>query len=73
MELKVDETKCIGCGACVATYQDNFEFDGVSGLSTVVSSENASQEMVEVCPVGAISLEGAEEAPAEETVEDIAA
>ena len=72
MELKVDETKCIGCGACVSTYQDNFDFDGETGLSTVKSNENVTPEMADVCPVGAITVEGAEEAPAE-VEEDIAA
>ena len=68
MELKVDDTRCIGCGACAATYQDNFDLDGETGLSKVISNENASQEMADVCPVGAITLEGGEEAPAEEEI-----
>ncbi len=70
MELKVDGSKCIGCGACVASFQDNFDFDGETGLSTVISSENATEDMCSVCPVGAISLEGAAEAPVEAPVEE---
>lgn len=72
MELKVDGTKCIGCGACVATYPENFDFVGENGTSAVISSENASQEMADVCPLGAITLEGAEAAPVEEVEEEIA-
>ena len=74
MELKVDSTKCIGCGACVATYPENFDFVGENGTSAVISSENATPDMAEVCPLGAITVEGAEAAPAEESVdEEIAA
>ncbi len=72
MELKVDDNICVGCGACVAAYPQNFDF--AENVSTVVSNEGATEDMVNVCPVGAISLAeaGAEEAPVEEE-EQIAA
>ena len=70
MELKVDDTKCIGCGACVASFPENFDFEG--NVSTAISSENATPDMTAVCPVGAITLEEGAEAPAE-PVEDQAA
>ena len=63
MELKVDETKCIGCGACVASYPQNFDF--ADNVSTVISSENATPDMVSICPVGAITSDE-EAAPEEE-------
>ena len=73
MQVIVKEESCIGCGACVSVYPENFDFNGETGLSNAISSDNATPEMAEVCPVGAISLEGgAEETPAEPT-EDIAA
>ena len=69
MELKVDETMCVGCGACVAAYPQNFEF--AENVSTVISNENATSDMVNVCPVGAISaVEGATEGAAEAPVEE---
>lgn len=62
MELKVDQEKCIGCGACVASFPENFDFEGAQ--SKVISNENATEDMATVCPVGAITLEGETEAPA---------
>jgi len=70
MELKVDETMCVGCGACVAAYPQNFDF--AENVSTVISNENATADMANVCPVGAITAEeSSAEAPVEE--EQIAA
>lgn len=54
--ITVDESKCIGCGTCVASYPENFDFNNETGLSTVISNENASQEMQTICPVGAIAV-----------------
>lgn len=63
-KLNVDQTKCIGCGACVAIDPEHFEFND-DGKSTVISSENVENEnalnAVESCPTGAISLEEAGE------------
>ena len=59
--LKVDEAKCIGCGACVAIDEEDFEFND-EGLSkaknTEVSEDNEKAvEAMESCPAGAITLE----------------
>lgn len=61
MKACVDETKCIGCGACVSVYPENFDFDNETGLSKVISSENIPEEATDICPVGAITIEGNEE------------
>lgn len=60
--IKVDETKCIGCGACVAIDSEHFDFDE-NGLSKVISQDmtNFSADVIDSCPVGAISIENAEE------------
>ena len=55
-KLMVDPEICMGCGQCVAMFEDNFEFDDETGTSTVKSSDNAGPEMVDLCPVGAIKL-----------------
>lgn len=70
--IKVDENTCIGCGACVAIAGENFDFNE-AGLSEVTSQEitDSAREAVGACPVGAITIEAAQEAttPVEEVVE----
>ena len=56
--VKVNEEKCIGCGACVAIAPNNFDFND-EGLSTVIGEE-VTEETVnasEACPVFAIEIE----------------
>lgn len=56
--VKVNEDKCIGCGACVAIAPNNFDFND-EGLSKVISEE-VTEETVnacEACPVFAIEVE----------------
>lgn len=57
MKIKVDQNKCIGCGACVAIAPNNFDFND-DGLSTVISDEltNEVKEAEEACPVFAIDI-----------------
>lgn len=58
MKLKVDQEKCIGCGACVAIAPENFDFDD-EGLSKVINDEvtEKAKSAEEACPVYAISIE----------------
>ncbi len=53
--VKVDETKCIGCGACVSIAPENFDFNE-AGLSQVIKDETNEtvKEAIDACPVGAI-------------------
>ncbi len=59
-ELKVDKTKCFGCGACASMAPDHFTM-GDDGLSEAISQENLDdpnvQNAVDSCPVGAITIE----------------
>lgn len=69
-ELKVDETKCMGCGACVSQNENLFDFNE-KGVSYVKTQENVLkedgsvseeiQEIIDSCPVGAIELVDKEE------------
>ena len=54
--VKIDKTKCIGCGTCVAVCPDVFEI-GDDGKAKVKSSKNIScvQEAIDSCPVDALS------------------
>lgn len=55
--VKVNEEKCIGCGACVAIAPENFDFND-EGLS-IVKGEDITEETVsamEACPVCAIDI-----------------
>ena len=58
-KIKVDEEKCIGCGACVAIDSEHFDFNE-NGLSNVINNDNLEsanlQSAIESCPTGAISI-----------------
>ena len=61
MELKVNKDKCIGCGMCVSTLEEVFEFDDdgqAKVIQTPVSKENeeeaANLASENGCPTGAI-------------------
>jgi ferredoxin len=56
MKCKVEESQCIGCGACAAVYQDTFEINE-QGISVVKDETTATPDMVDICPVGAIIIE----------------
>lgn len=59
MKVKVDEEKCIGCGACVSVCPDVFEM-GNNGKSHAKKEEcelNCCEEAKDVCPVDAIILD----------------
>ncbi len=62
MSLKVDQDKCISCGACVNICPEIFAFnnDGKAEVSAdsieeIKKSENKIKEAIENCPVEAIS------------------
>ena len=54
-KLKIDASLCIGCGACAGTYPDDIQLNA-DGQAELISDEG-EEEAVEVCPVGAISVE----------------
>lgn len=54
-KLKIDTSLCIGCGACEGSYPDDLRL-GDEGVAELVTGEG-EEEAVEVCPVGAISVE----------------
>ena len=56
MKCNVEESQCIGCGACAAVYQDTFEIND-QGISVVKDESTATPDMVDICPVGAIIVE----------------
>ena len=61
MELKVNKDKCIGCGMCVSTLNEVFDFDEdgqAKVIETPVKEEN-EEKAAELasdngCPTGAI-------------------
>jgi len=59
MKIKVDKTKCIGCGTCIAIASKSFKFDG-EGKSELIEppgdSEEKIKEAAESCPVQAIEV-----------------
>ncbi len=62
MKIKVNQEACIGCGACVATAEDLFEFneDGLSQAKVEEVPEDKveqANEAMDCCPTGAITKE----------------
>lgn len=61
-KLIVDKEKCIGCGMCINTFPEYFDYND-EGLSEVKKEEITSEEKkeildaVEMCPTEAISVE----------------
>ncbi len=58
MKVKVDENKCVGCGACVAIADENFDFNS-EGVSSVINDKVTKKTKLAAksCPVYAISIE----------------
>ena len=56
-KIKVDEEKCIGCGACAASC-DNFEMNEGKAVAKKkeVDKLGCNQEAADVCPVEAIKI-----------------
>lgn len=60
MTVKVDRSKCIGCGACIAACPKCFEMDGAVSR---VKDKNCQckdcdiKEVAEACPAEAISVD----------------
>jgi len=60
MKIKIDKKKCIGCGSCATVVEDRIEVEEVDGEMKAVVKKNEFdegevKELVEVCPVDAIS------------------
>lgn len=63
MNFKVDKDTCIGCGACINTCEEVFDYDD-NGLAKVISNNITDESIIDsatdamnACPVGAISNE----------------
>ena len=54
-KVRIDQSLCIGCGCCAGTYPEDFKI-GDHGLAELVTDE-AEEDAVSICPVGAISEE----------------
>lgn len=61
MELRVNKDKCIGCGMCVSTLEEVFEFDDDNQAQVVQNpiskdNEETAKELAgeNGCPTGAI-------------------
>jgi len=57
-KITINQDKCIGCGACVATCPDSFEMDEgkAVALKGEVEKLSCEKDAVAGCPVGAISV-----------------
>ena len=63
MKAKVDQSKCIGCGNCVAlTESQVFDFNDDGLAESIVETvptdlEETNKDAIEQCPTGAIEEE----------------
>ncbi len=59
MKIKIDKEKCIGCGTCVALCPEVFDIgeDGKSYVKNPNGKCDNIEEVINACPVGAISVE----------------
>lgn len=63
MKAKVDQSKCIGCGNCVAlTESQVFDFNDDGLAESIVETvptdlEGTTKDAIEQCPTGAIEEE----------------
>jgi len=56
VKVKVDSEACVGCGLCVGSFPDAFEFDEEGKARVHGDMEEASaDEVIANCPAGAIS------------------
>jgi len=57
MKVKVDQKKCIGCGACVAICECEFGLkDGKAYAKKPETKEACAKEAASSCPVNAIDV-----------------
>ena len=57
MAIKVDEKKCIGCGACESACPKVFILkEGKAKVKDANSKESCVKEAKDICPVDAISI-----------------
>ena len=59
-KIILNEDRCIGCGACMSIAPDNFTFND-EGRAEMINEKltNEALEASEMCPVSAITIEGA--------------
>ena len=57
-KVEIDQEACIGCGACVAACEENFEMDGDKAKvkTTEVEDSSCSQAAADGCPVTCIKV-----------------
>ncbi len=60
MKITIDESKCVGCAACVNMYPDVFEMkDGKAHVkgNSQEKDKKIAHGAVDICPVNAINAE----------------
>ena len=56
VEIKLDSELCIGCGLCIGTHPEVFEFDDEGKAHVIGAAPEAdADDAIANCPVGAIS------------------
>lgn len=57
-KLKVNKEACVGCGLCVGTFPETFDFDDDNQAKVIAEcDEVTAEEAIASCPAGAIEEE----------------
>lgn len=58
-KVVIDDSLCIGCGACTGIAADTFELndEGKAAFTGKITDESAVQSAIDGCPVQAITAE----------------
>lgn len=60
-KIKIDKEKCIGCGSCAFSWEENIKLNEDNKAEVIDSNleidESNAQNLVDICPVGAIEKE----------------
>ena len=57
-KIEIDADACIGCGACVAACEENFDMDGDKAIAKNAEVEEIgkNQDAADGCPVDCIKI-----------------
>jgi len=60
-KIKIDKEKCIGCGSCTYAWEENIRMNDENKAEVIDPNleidDDKVQDLIDVCPVGAIEKE----------------
>ena len=60
-KININKEKCIGCGSCTFSWEENIKLNDDNKAEIIDSNleidDDKAQNLVDICPVGAITKE----------------